>query len=251
MAPLPRRRRRRRPSAPLLVALLALFVALGGPAQAARLIDGSRIEPGTVGSKQLKNRSIKPRDLGSAAVRRLLATPDDSITASKLGENAVTTRALAPGSVLTGTVGDDSLTATDLASNSVRTEEIADNAIGQPEIRSNGVGAAEIAIDAIDGGEIRDGGLSIRDVAREVGTFPLRVPELATNACTTVPVNANGIGVLGDFVVISPTSAWPAGLVYTVNGTGSETQFKVQVCNRGAATPAAATYTFNYAVLGF
>jgi hypothetical protein len=236
----------------MLVALLALFVALGGPAQAARLIDGSKIKPGTVASKQLKDRSVKPRDLSSVAVRMLRSAPDDSITASKLGENSVTTRALAPGSVLTGTVGDNSITSTDLAPNSVRTEEVADDAVGQAEIRSNGVGASEIAIDAIDGGEVKDGGLSIRDVAREVGTFPLRVPDqLGTNACTTVPVRANGIGVLGDFVVISPTSAWPLGLVYTVNGTGSETQFKVQVCNRGAATQAVVTYTFNYAVLGF
>lgn len=233
----------------MLVALVALFVALGGPAHAARLIDGARIERGTVASKQLKDRSIKPRDLHSAAVRMLLSTPDDSISARKLGENSVTTRALAPNSVLTGTVGDNSLTATDLASNSVADEEVAEDAIGPSEIRSNGVGASEIAIDSVDGGEIVDGGLSIRDVAREVGTFPLPV-SVAGNACETVPVNANGIGVRGDFVVISPTTAWPAALVYTLNGTGSETQFKVQVCNRGSSG-VAATYTFNYAVLGF
>jgi hypothetical protein len=236
----------------MLVALLALFVALGGPAQAAKLIDGSDIKRGTVGSKQLKDRSIKPRDLGSAAVRMLRSAPDDSITASKLGENSVTTRALAPGSVLTGTVGDNSITSTDLASNSVRAEEVADDAIGQPEIRTNGVGAAEIAIDAVDGGEIKDGGLSIRDVAREVGTFSWRVPDLGTNACAPpLVVNSNGIGVRGDFVVISPTAAWPSGLVYAVNGAGSETHFKVHVCNRGAAPTGEATYTFNYAVLGF
>lgn len=236
----------------MIVALLALFVALGGPAQAARLIDGSDIKPGTVGSRQLKDRSIKPRDLGSAAVRMLLSTPDDSIDAHKLGENSVTTRALAPGSVLTGTVGDNSLTATDLASNSVRAEEVADGAIGPPEIRSNGVGASEIAGDAIDGGEVLDGGLSIRDVAREVGTFPWDVPTLGAGACAVpLPVNSNGIGVLGDFVVISPTSVWPAGLVHTVNGTGSETQFKVQACNRGGSSIQGARYQFNYAVLGF
>jgi len=233
----------------MLVALLALFVALGGPAQAAKLIDGSDIKRGTVGSKQLKDRSIKPRDLGSAAVRMLRSAPDDSITASKLGENSVTTRALAPGSVLTGTVGDNSITSTDLASNSVRAEEVADDAIGQPEIRTNGVGAAEIAIDAVDGGEVLDGGLSIRDVAREVGTFPLPV-SVSAGTCGTVPVNANGIGVRGDFVVIAPTSTWPQSLVYTVNGTGSDTQFKVQVCNRGTSG-VTATYQFNYAVLGF
>src|ERR1700755_1740869 len=105
----PLRPRLPRPSAPMLVALLALFVALGGPAQAARLINGSAIKPGTVGSRQLKDHTIKRRDLSNAAVRALLSTPDNSITATKLGNGSVTTRALAPGSVLTGSVGDNSL----------------------------------------------------------------------------------------------------------------------------------------------
>src|SRR5215216_2548550 len=205
--------RRRRPSAPMLVALLALFVALGGPAQAARLIDGSQIEAGTVRSKQLKDRSIKPRDLSSAAVRMLLSTPDDSITALKLADHSVTTRALAPGSVLTGTVGDNTLTASDLASNSVRTEEVADGAIGQSEIRNNGVAASEIADNSVDSGEIIDGGLSIRDVAREVGVLKWPVGSLPSGVCEVKRVNVTGIQIAGDFVVISPTSAWPPDLV--------------------------------------
>ena len=57
------------------IAIAALFVALGGPAQAARLINGSDIKKGTVGSKQVKDRSIEPRDLSRRAVRALTATP--------------------------------------------------------------------------------------------------------------------------------------------------------------------------------
>jgi hypothetical protein len=238
----------------MLVALLALFVALGGPAQAARVINGSTIKRGTVTSKQLKDRSIKVRDLDSSAVRMLLSTPDNSITALKLGENSVTTRALAPGSVLTGTVGDNSLTAADLAINSVGTDEVGDNAIGQSEIRNNGVAASEIADNSIDGGEIVDGGLSIRDVARQVGTLEWPVKELAVNECESKWVPIAGIEIAGDFVVISPTSTWPRDLVYTVNGTNSQSEFKVQACNRAKANTqpiAAATYTFNYAVLGY
>jgi hypothetical protein len=240
----------------MVIALLALFVALGGPAQAARLINGAKIKRGSVASKQLKDRSIKLRDLSSSAVRSLLATPDNSITAAELGENAVTTRALAPGSVLTGTVGDNSLTASDLAANSVGTDEIADNAVGQSEIRNNGVAASEIADNSIDGGEIVDGGLSIRDVARQVGTLRWPVEALDVDECDTDWVPIEAIQIAGDFVVVSPTSALPENLVYAVNGTSSETEFKVQACNRpragkpGGPIPAA-TYLFNYAVLGF
>jgi hypothetical protein len=243
--------RLRRPSAPMLVALLALFVALGGPANAARLIKGSQIKRGTVTSKQLKDRSIKTRDLSNTAVRMLLSTPDNAITALKLGENSVTSRALAPGSVLSVNVGDNSLTATDLATASVGADEAADNAIGQSEIRNNGVAASEIADNSIDGGEIVDGGLSIRDVARQVGTLEWPVGTLRANECDTDWIRPIGVEIAGDFVTISPTSAWPSDLVYTVNGTGSESEFKVQACNRGTAHVAGSTYTFNYAVLGF
>ena len=70
----------RRPSPSAVIAAVALFVAVGGPAQAARLIDGGDIKAGTVGSKQVKDRSIKPRDLTRRAVRTLKATPARSVT---------------------------------------------------------------------------------------------------------------------------------------------------------------------------
>jgi hypothetical protein len=235
----------------MLVALLALFVALGGPAQAAKLINGARIKEDSVASKQIKDRSLKLRDLAPGAIGSLTKTPNGSVGPSQLAENAVTTRAIAPGSVLTGNIADNSLTAADLGTNSVGSDEVADNAIGQSEIRNNGVSASEIADNSIDGGEIVDGGLSIRDVARQVGTLQWPVPSLPADKCDVKAVPIGGIQIAGDFMVMSPTSAWPHELVYTVNGTSSETEFKVQACNRSDKAVAGATYTFNYAVLGF
>jgi hypothetical protein len=243
--------RLRRPSAPLLVALLALFVALGGPAQAAKLINGARIKEDSVASKQIKDRTLKLRDLGPGAISALTTTPSDSIGPNQLAENGVTTRAIAPGSVLTGNVADNSLTSADLATNAVGSDEVADNAIGQTEIRNNGVSASEIADNSIDGGEIIDGALSIRDVARQVGTLQWPVPMLGPDNCDVKVVPIIGIEIAGDFMVISPTTAWRSELVYTVNGTSSETEFKVQACNRSGKDVAGAVYTFNYAVLGF
>ena len=66
----------RRPSAAMLVALLALFVALGGPAQAKHLINGKDIRKGTVRSAQIKDKSLTTRDLSAATVRTLQTTPD-------------------------------------------------------------------------------------------------------------------------------------------------------------------------------
>ncbi len=94
----------------MIVALLALFVALGGPAQAAKLINGARIKEDTVASKQIKDRSLKFRDLSAGAISALTTTPDNSIGPAQLAENGVTTRAIAPGAVQSGNVADDSLT---------------------------------------------------------------------------------------------------------------------------------------------
>jgi hypothetical protein len=236
----------------MIVALIALFVALGGPAEAAKLINGARIKEDTVASRQIKDRSLKVQDLGPAAVRSLKATPDGSVGAAQLGENAVTTRSIAPDAVVTGTIADNSVTAADLATNSVTSDEVADNAVGQSEIRNNGVSASEIADNSIDGGEIVDGGLSVRDIARQVGTLQWPLPGLAPGSCDVKSVTIAGVEIAGDFMVISPTSPWPTELVYTVNGTSSETEFKVSACNRSSAkTVPAAAYTFNYALLGF
>ena len=54
----------------MVVALAALFVALGGPAQAAKLIDGKKIKKNSITSKQVKRRhaeAARPLQRGAAA----------------------------------------------------------------------------------------------------------------------------------------------------------------------------------------
>jgi hypothetical protein len=238
----------------MLVALLALFVALGGPAHAERLISGAKIKRNSVASKQIKDRSVRSRDLSRATVRALRATPDGSITAAKLATGAVTPRALAFGSVGSAAIADGAVGAGDLAANSVGADEVADNAVGQAEIRGNGVAAAEIADNSIDGGEIINGGLSVWDVARRVGTLEWRVDPVSGGKCEVATVTVGGGQLAGAFVLISPTSAWPDALAYSANGVNAEDRFKVVACNTnssGSVPASATTYTFNYAVIGF
>ena len=226
----------RRPSPTSVLAIVALFVALGGPAQAARLITGKDIEKGAVASKQVKDRSIAQRDLSKRAVRALTATADGSIVDSKLADNAVTTRAIAPGSVLTGSVGDNSLTAADLAASSVGADELADNAVGQTEIRNNGVGASEIADQSIDGGEIIDGGLFARDVGRFAGMLIVDFSELAGGECqaaaaTGTPPDIENADISNDLVVLAAGANWPIRLTYGVTSALAPDQFLVYACN--------------------
>jgi hypothetical protein len=241
-----------------VIAIVALFVAAGGPAQAAKLIDGGDIRKGTVASKQVKDRSLKPRDLSRGAVRSLKATPARSIVDANLADNAVTTRALAPGSVLTGTVGDNSLTAADLAGSSVGADEVGDNAVGQTEIRNNGVGASEIADQSIDGGEIIDGGLLARDVARHSGVLIVDFAELGGGDCqsaavTGTPADIANTDISNDLVVVAAGANWPIKLTYGVANAAAPDQFLIYACNPSRlldkVDPPAVS--FRYAILGF
>jgi hypothetical protein len=240
----------------MAVALLALFVALGGPAQAARLISGKQIQPGTVASKQLKDRSIRQRDLKASTRRVLKRTPNGSITAAKLAPGAVTTPALAPGSVMTGSVADNDLTAADLASNSVGTDEVADNAVGQTEIRNNGVGASEIADQSIDGGEIVDGGLLARDVGRFSGTLLVDFSDIPADDCQQATVSGTGADIANadianDLVVLQPGSGWPIRLTYGATNAAANDEFVVYACNPTGQARNPPAVAFRYVIIGF
>jgi hypothetical protein len=248
----------RRPSPTGVIAIAALFVALGGPAQAAKLIDGGDIKTGTVGSAQIEDRSIKARDLTPGAVRALQATPGRSIGPGKLADGAVTTRALAPGSVLTGTVGDNSLTAADLASSAVGTDEIEDNAVGQTEIRNNGVGASEIADQSIDGGEVIDGGLLARDVARFSGVLIVDFSALAGGDCQGAAVTGTAADIANadisnDLAVVAAGADWPVRLTYGVANATVDDQFLIYACNPTKSTTPTdpPAVNFRYVIFGF
>jgi hypothetical protein len=248
----------RRPSPATVIALAALFVALGGPARAARLIDGGDIRPGTVGSQQVKDRALKPRDLSGSAVRALRRTPKASITEHELGTNSVTTRVLAPGSVLTGTVGDDSLTAADLASSSVTNQEVADNAIAQAEIRNNGVGATELADQAVGSGELIDGSARARDIGRFWGELNVDFAGLAGGECqgalaTNTPADVANADIGDDLVVLEAGLGWPVKLTYGAAAAADRDKFIVYACNpTDDPTPLnPPVIVFRYVIVGF
>jgi hypothetical protein len=219
----------RRPSAAFVLAAVALFVALGGPAEAQKLLSGSDIKKGTVTTRQIKDRSLEAKDL-SVKARRALAT------------GGVTSRAVA----------DSSLTAADLGANSVGTEELGDNAVGQAEIRNNGVGASEIADNSVDGGEIVDGGLRARDIARFSGTLEVRFTKVPKQSCLPAPVSNVGAGadVSQDLMVVSASAAWPDSLSYHVRASSPPGSFVFVACNPTVAdvTPPALV-EFRYAVI--
>jgi hypothetical protein len=222
----------RRPSPAMLVALLALFVALGGPAQARRLIDGRDIKKGTVRSQQIKDRSIALRDINPMVVRQLERTPLNSITDGMLTNGAVTANKLGAGAVTVG------------------------------KISGGAVSAAAIADGAVNAAKIADGSLTTADVARFSGRFRVVQQDLGTinaHACWRgepqglAPERA-GADISGDALLVTPLgTTWDDKLMLTARTSGTTTQpsrFVLMICNATDApiTTPASGLTFSYVV---
>ena len=125
---------RRRPTPAMGVALIALFIALGGPAQAKKAIDGKLLGKGSVSGRAIKNGSVAKAKLTKAAVKSLTTTPpssirsgqivDGQVLAPDLGGGAVTSAALAPGAVTSSKLAADSIGSSSVANGSLQTLDI-------------------------------------------------------------------------------------------------------------------------------
>ena len=213
-------KRRRRPTFASAIALLALFIALGGPAEAAKLLG-----KGEVSSREVKDRSLQVRDLNRRAVRDLTATRNNSITEAKLANGSVTPGKLAPGSVGSAALADNSVTATDLMNNS------------------------------ITGGQIADGQLGAQDISRFYGRFRIQIPQVNPGQCWSgepagLPPELVGADISQDLVLVTPDSRWPEDrLAFTVRNSSLTSRFVLAGCNRTAGTVAAFEVGFRYVVI--
>jgi len=81
-----------------VIAVVALFIAIGGTATAASgLINGKKIKPGTITAKQIKNKSITKNKLAPAAIKSLEEAQGPAGPAGQKGATGATGPAGAPG----------------------------------------------------------------------------------------------------------------------------------------------------------
>jgi hypothetical protein len=220
----------KRPSFASSIALLALFIALGGPAQAAKFVDG-KLRKNSVNSPTVKDRSLKTRDLSRKAVRDLRVPRDGTVTEVKVANGSISARKLAPGSVGSGTIADRS------------------------------VGSSDIAVGGVTGAHIADGSLDSRDLGRFSGRFQLAnpIPALHPGQCWSgVPANLGaeraGVDISRDVVLVVPDSTWPQEtLTFGVKlepATPKPGRFTLSACNiRASGDSQAFTPGFRYVVI--
>jgi hypothetical protein len=231
----------------MLVALLALFVALGGPAQAERLINGKLLRKGSVTSRQVRDHSLRVRDLRRGAARALRGTPNASITEAKIRNGAVTPGKLAPGAVSSAAIAD----------RSVRSGDVAQAAVG----------GFEVADGSLTGADVADGTIDARDVGRFWGHFMVRLGQNADGS--EAPINPNQcwqgdpVGLApersqanlsGDVILVTPGAGWPNverpnALTFSARASSTAGRFTLTVCNLSATRIDPVAVSFNYVVI--
>ena len=201
---------KRRPSFATAIALLALFVALGGPAEAQRLLG-----KGSVNSAAVKDRSLTIDDLSRKTVRRLQTPRNNSITEAKLANRSVSGGKLAPGAVGTAAIADGAILGGDLANGSLTAAQL-----------GRFWGRFRIQVPAVDPGSCWSGeptGLT---------------PELA---------NAD---ISQDVVLVTPDARWPENrLSFMVRSSANPTRFVLAGCNRTGMRVDGFEVGFRYVVI--
>jgi hypothetical protein len=226
---------RRRPSAAMIVALLALFVALGGPAQAARLINGKLLRKGSVSGRAVKDRSLGMRDLSKASIRKLRSTPAGSVTEGQLANGAVT-----PGKLARGAVGSSAIAA---------------GGVSGGNLATGAVGSLQVADNSLTGKDIADGGLSANDIGRFWGQFSVVLPAIPKTRCWSgepvgLAAERAGANINRDVVLVTPGPQWPnEQLSLTVRQSGNQSRFVLEACNPTLQDFAGATVLFNYVIV--
>ena len=213
----------RRPSPALAIALLALFIALDGPAaaqRAAKSISGSRLKNNSVTGAKIRNGTVSNSDLSAAARRRLGTPRNGTVSAAKLRTSAVNTPSLATGAVTS--------------------EKIANGSVGNTKIGEN----------AIDSAKVADGSLFARDVTSAFGEARLDFGPIPAGGCARETFNPPGdVRFNDDVVAVTPPAVFDDGVQVTSELGENDETFAVLACNHTAAVVDPGPTNFRYAVL--
>ena len=120
----------------MVVALVALFVALGGGAYAA-----SHLPPNSITTGMIINGQVKAADIGKNQVRTK-HIKSGSVRKSDIRKNAITTGKIKAGAVESSDIADNAVTSSKIPDGAVGSSEIADGSVVDADI--SGVSAAKV-----------------------------------------------------------------------------------------------------------
>src|ERR671925_668377 len=123
-----------RPSPAMVVALIALFVSLGGVGIAATKI----------GTKQIKNGAVTAKKLHKNAVTKK-KIKNNAVIGSKIADGAVQEDELGPAAVTSDKIADDAVTTGKLADGAVTTDKLGDQAVTSGKLSPNAVTATKLS----------------------------------------------------------------------------------------------------------
>jgi hypothetical protein len=194
----------------MVVALIALFVALGGPAEAKkRLIDGSLLRKNSVTGRTIKNGSVTKADLSKSAVRSLTATPARSVRSAQIVDGQVLAADLGAG------------------------------AVGQNHLAAGAVAASKLAPDSIGGGSVANGSLQTVDIGSFTGSVQVNnfLP-FDTQRCQAFSAPAMAAGgqpsIVDDVVAVTAPASWPETVIVT-GKAGTDNTIRIIACWTGQA----------------
>ena len=234
--------RRFRPSPATVIALVALFVALGGPAWAKKklLVGSSNIKRDAVTSRHVRDGSLSQRDLRASAVRFLQRTPDRAIRGSQIATGAITGDKLAPASVGSAAVADNTLTAADIAPGSLTAAVLGADSVGFDEIADGAVGKAALRTAAVGKAELGDSAVGMEELGASIVT--VNFTEIDPGECQavdtplTLPIGSPDL--TSRFISISVPPSWPDTLTLAPRAADGQT-LRLNACNptNTAVTP--------------
>jgi hypothetical protein len=209
----------------MVVALLALFIALGGPAQARKLIDGRDLRKGSVSGRAIKDHSIAKADLTKTAVRSLTATPANSVGSAQIIDGEVHAPDLGAGSV------------------------------GPAQLAAGAVTGSKLSMDSVGGGSVANGSLQTVDIGSFAGALRAASGFTFTkdNPCQVIQGPAMPTGgqpnIADDVVVVTPPAGWPDTVIVT-GKPAPDNQVRIAACwipqaTDGPSLPVGPT-VFNY-----
>jgi hypothetical protein len=182
------------------IALISLFIALGGVGYAATKIGTKQIRNAAVTNKKLANNSVTTRKIRTGAVANS-DLANNSVSTQKVRPGAIITSDLAAGSVLNGNLGNLAVTGAKIANETIGTQKIENGAIASDKLGTGAVIASKlgassvttpaIAPDAITAGQIANG--QVVEGNGQLFSFQATV---ASNAIDTPLMSFPGLGAL-------------------------------------------------------